>query len=406
MQLKYLQFHKLISSFAQELVGAFIPLILYKVTGNITLSISYYILQRALMLTFNLIFKKFYYKNPQIFLLLRMIPMLFYYIFILLIDVNVWVACAGVLFFSGLSESFKNIPTDTLYNYNSLNTGSKTLGFTKVLERLGLVAAQILGALFLDYISKYVLIAISLILYLISTLPLFISYFKYKSDSSFNQDAISNATIHFKSSKAKMAKHKVVTKKIFTYYIISFALFCFCDLNTGLFGLFLYVKLDKYMIVGVISLLYFATQIPFNYLVGKLDEKKDILPYVATSAIITGVLNIVLAGFMIFSSFNLTIIIISLVIFTIMGALYPFLTIFYFDRMLLKSRILGKSNQMILARDFSGYGAQLFSVIPGLGGNFGLVFLLMGISIVLCGATLPKVEEKSRVLLINYLEND
>ena len=47
-----------------------------------------------------------------------------------------------------------------------------------------------------------------------------------------------------------------------------------CDLNTSMFGLFLYVKLDKYSIVGILSLLYYAVQIPFNAIVGKIDAKK------------------------------------------------------------------------------------------------------------------------------------
>jgi hypothetical protein len=85
MQMKYLQIHKLLSNFAQELVGAFIPLILYKETGNLTLAISYYILLRFVLLLTSTILKNKYQAKPQLFLLLRVIPMLLYYIFILLI---------------------------------------------------------------------------------------------------------------------------------------------------------------------------------------------------------------------------------------------------------------------------------------------------------------------------------
>ena len=406
MQMKYLQFHKLLSNFAQELVGAFIPLILYKETGNITLAISYYIIQRIILTIFDYIFKNQFVKRPQLFLLLRTIPMLLYYIFTLLIDTNVWIACTGILIFSGMSEAFKYIPTDSVYNYNSLNSGSNTLGITKVIERIGVVTAQLLGALFLDNLSKEILIVVSLTIYLISTLPLFISYFKYRKVSSFNVEGISNAQQTFIKDEEKAKKGKVITKKIFIVYAISYALFCMCDLNTSLFGLFLYVKVDKYYIVGILSVLYYATQIPFNYLVGKIDAKKDLLPYVVVSSIVTGAFTFTIGLLMLSSNFSNTLIIISLVLFLLMGAMYPFVTIFFFDRMILKSKILGKSSAMIVTREFSGTLGQMLSVIPAIGGSFMAAFVCMGIALIICGATLPKVEEKTRKLLVNYLQNN
>ena len=406
MQMKYLQFHKLLSNFAQELVGAFIPLILYKETGNITLAISYYIIQRVILTIFDLSFKNLFVKKPQLFLLLRIIPMLLYYIFTLLIDTNVWIACAGILIFSGMSEAFKYIPTDSVYNYNSLNSGSNTLGITKVIERIGVVTAQLLGALFLDNLSKEILIVVSLTIYLISTLPLFISYFKYRKVSSFNVEGISNAQQTFVKDEEKAKKGKVITKKIFIIYSISYALFCMCDLNTSLFGLFLYVKVDKYYIVGILSVLYYAIQIPFNYLVGKIDAKKDLLPYVVVSSIVTGAFTFTIGLLMLSGNFSNTLIIISLVLFLLMGAMYPFVTIFFFDRMILKSKILGKSSAMIVTREFSGTLGQMLSVIPAIGGSFMAAFVCMGIAFIICGATLPKVEEKTRKLLVNYLQNN
>lgn len=406
MQMKYLQFHKLLSNFAQELVGAFIPLILYKETGNITLAISYYIIQRVILTIFDYIFKNQFVKRPQLFLLLRTIPMLLYYIFTLLIDTNVWIACTGILIFSGMSEAFKYIPTDSVYNYNSLNSGSNTLGITKVIERIGVVAAQLLGALFLDNLSKEILIVVSLTIYLISTLPLFISYFKYRKVSSFNVEGISNAQQTFVKDEEKAKKGKVITKKIFIIYSISYALLCMCDLNTSLFGLFLYVKVDKYYIVGILSVLYYAIQIPFNYLVGKIDAKKDLLPYVVVSSIVTGAFTFTIGLLMLSSNFSNTLIVISLVLFLLMGAMYPFVTIFFFDRMILKSKILGKSSAMIVTREFSGTLGQMLSVIPAIGGSFMAAFVCMGIAFIICGATLPKVEEKTRKLLVNYLQNN
>ena len=404
--MKYLQIHKLLSNFAQELVGAFIPLILYQETGNLVLAISYYILQRIVTVICDLIFRKKFQSKPQLYLLLRLIPMLLYYIFILLIEVNVWVACIGIMIFNGISESFKAIPTDTVYNYNTLNAGSNTLGFTKVIERVGLVVAQVMGALFLDELSKTLLIIVSLSIYLISTLPLFISFIKLRGSKSFNVDGISNAQAQFAKNEEKRKKGQNVTKKTFTLYVISFMLFCSCDLNTSLFGLFLYVKVNKYSIVGILSIIYYAVQIPMNYVVGKMDQKKDILPYVAASCIVQGLATLAIGIMMFTPDFNNTYIIISMILFAIMGAAYPFVTIFYFDRMLLKSKILGKSNEMIVARQLSGMTAQALSAVPGLFGGFIAMFIYMGVTFAIGGATLPRVEEKTRDYLVDYLQNN
>jgi hypothetical protein len=61
---------------------------------------------------------------------------------------------------------------------------------------------------------------------------------------------------------------------------------------------------------------------------------------------------------------------------------------------------------MIVLREYTGYGAQLLSAIPGLGGSFVALFVFMGAMFVVGGATLPIVEEKTRKYLVNYLQNN
>ena len=50
-QLKLLNFHKMIANFANNLVGAFVPLIIYQATNNLMLSILLYLASSAEGLT-------------------------------------------------------------------------------------------------------------------------------------------------------------------------------------------------------------------------------------------------------------------------------------------------------------------------------------------------------------------
>ena len=51
-QLKLLNFHKMIANFANNLVGAFVPLIIYQATGSLMYSILYLVANNILRLLF------------------------------------------------------------------------------------------------------------------------------------------------------------------------------------------------------------------------------------------------------------------------------------------------------------------------------------------------------------------
>jgi hypothetical protein len=87
-QLKLLNFHKMIANFANNLVGAFVGLIVYQTTNSLPLAITYFVFDNLIKLIFVLCLRKLYGKYPQLFLLLRIIPITLYNVFIFVLDYN------------------------------------------------------------------------------------------------------------------------------------------------------------------------------------------------------------------------------------------------------------------------------------------------------------------------------
>ena len=86
MQLKLLNFHKIFSQFASNIVGAFIALIIYKSTNNFSFAFLFLCISMLLRIILTKIFFKQMTKYPQVFLLLRIIPFLLYSLSLLLLD--------------------------------------------------------------------------------------------------------------------------------------------------------------------------------------------------------------------------------------------------------------------------------------------------------------------------------
>ena len=78
MQLRLLNFHKILSQFASNIVGAFIALILYQSTGSFTWAFIYLVANMVLRLIFSRLFFKPMQAKPQVFLVWRLFPFLFY----------------------------------------------------------------------------------------------------------------------------------------------------------------------------------------------------------------------------------------------------------------------------------------------------------------------------------------
>lgn len=399
MQLKLLNFHKMLANFSTSLVGGFIPLIIYRQTQSLFLSVGYLFCMYLVNIIINLIFKNKFQKHPQLFLLIRAIPILAYSLSVLLIDVNfVWGIILVTIFYAA-NLSFKGNSTEVILNYSvSQNTNSKSFGMTRVFEQLGSIIAVVAGGLFLDYLETYVLIIVAMSIYIISTIPLLIFYIRSRKNKGFNKELVSNAFMQFSQIEDRSKQGKQVAKKILFQYGVMYFLVAFLDVFCSLYNIFIYVKLGQFAAAGYFNAVYNATFAVSSYLVGYVSAKIDTTILSSVCFIINGICSAIVPFFN-----NL---IVVYVLFGIIGFCYPFYSLFLIERMLAKTRILGVSNRAIFIRENASAMGKAFVLIFALFGTLIPAFIVMGSGLVTAGGLLNASEEHSRKTLVHYLEDD
>ena len=397
MQLKLLNFHKMLANFSTSLVGGFIPLIIYRQTNSLFWSIFYLFAMYILYFIFNQIFREQYVKRPQLFLVLRAVPILIYSIAVVLIDISFIVGVILVAIFYALNLSFRGNATEIILNYSvSENSDSKSLGLTRVFEQIGTIVAMIAGGLFLDYLPTYVLIIIAMSIYLLSTVPLLMYYISARKQKGFNTEMTSNALVQFAQNPDKSQKGKKVSRQVLFRYGLVYYLVGFLDIFCDTFNIFMYVKTGQFAWAGYFSALYNAAFAVGSYINGFLTAKFDTTKLAAASLIINGISVVVVAC----ASST----IVQLIMFGIIGFVYPYYSLFLLERMLSKTRILGVSNRAIFMRDDATQLGRATCLIVALFGFIIPTFTVMGTALVSCGLFAPVNEEQTRKTMIDYLE--
>lgn len=399
MQFKLLNFHKMLANFAANIIGVFIPLILYTYTNSITISIIYLIAQYTVRVTLTTVLRKQIEKRPQLFLLLRIIPMLIYSSMVLVLDYNLWLAVVCICVFSATSDAFNALSNEVLLNYSSLNRSGKSFGVTRLFEQLGVIASVLAGGLFLDNFDKNIVIILSITIYLISVMPLTFYYVKFRKSPDFNKEAISNAFLTQGQRQERTKKAKLVSKKILNSYFVIYLLMCFIDSLVNIFNLYMFTTIGAFTFASLVSASYNGAFGFSSYLVGKLNEKHD-------TTIMAMIGSLIMAGLVVVLPFVGTNEVLVIVIFAIIGGLYPLSAIFLIERMLIKTRILGISNQALFNREraasFGKIGAYSFALF----GPLLPAFFAIAVAFALFGSLIPVTEERTRKILIEYLESD
>lgn len=403
MQLKLLNFHKILSQFSSNIVGAFIALIVYQSTGNFSYAFLFLILNMILRLIFSALFFKQMENHPQLFLFIKIIPFLFYLLSILLLDTHpkvLGIIIAAV--FHGISTSFKELPMELTYSYSALNKGATSNGFSKLLENLGIILAIIMGGLFLDNLPKWIPIIISCTVYLISIIPLFLYYLLHKKEGTFNKDATSNAIESFKDIKIKEHQQQVISKKLLVRYFFIYFCFCVYDGLMNLFSLYLFkVNAECYSFTAYIQAGFYGLFGLGCFVAGKLDDKIDITTLCCFACVISGALVCVVP-------FVANIIALEVVLFSLIGFLYSFISIFCYSRMMTRCKIMGIGNKALNGRAQASRLTQIFiysicAISPVM---FIPAFFVTGIMFASCCYSIPKNEERTRKMLVDYLENN
>ncbi len=399
-QLKLLNFHKMIANFANNLVGAFVPLIIYQATGNLMYAIIYLVCNNVCRLLFEFAFKNLYGKYPQLFLLLRIIPITLYNVFIFVLDVNLVLGVIGVCLFLALDNSLNGLSKEIIYNYSSLTQKSdKSLGITRLFEQIGIIVALIVGGFLLD-LNKTLVLIISLVIYAISVIPLVSFYIKSKNQKTFNKDATSNAINTLSKNSEYKKKSNKLTFKLLLCYAISYFTFAFYDMTTTTYSLFVFIQKGEFAVAGILNAVFNSMYAIGFFVAGIANEKRDLTKLVSIFSILIGALAITLP----FVNLDKYFVLVCLIYGTL-GFTYPFISLFVLDRMLIKSRIMGVSNKALYVREISCVSAYCVGYSCGF---FGLIGIFASILVFMCtaGFIIPYCEEKTRQNLVNYLQNN
>lgn len=401
-QLKLLNIHKMLANFANNLIGAFVSLIIYQATNSLPLAILYLVLVNTLKTIFTIAFKKLFYKYPQLFLLLRIIPITLYNLFILLLDVNIIVGTIGVCIFYALDTAFNNLPKELIFNYSSLSESNKSdnsIGITRLFEQAGIIVALIVGGYLLD-VNKTLVLILALSIYTISVIPLLIYYIKCRKQKTFNKDATSNAINTINKIETAKNETKQTTLRILITYGIMYTSFALVDIVQTSYSLFIFIQKGEFALAGILNAIYNTFYAIGFYFAGKINEKKDTTILVSILSIVIGIVIIILPFIDIDNAF-----ILPCLIYGIIGFGLPFISLFVLDRMLTKTRIMGCSNDALFTREIACMGTYAVGYAFGFI-NLIAVFIAVGISMFCSSAIIPVGEESTRKDLVDFLQNN
>lgn len=403
MQLKLLNFHKIVSQFATNIVGAFVALIIYQSTGSFTWAFAYLTALNVLKIVFTKIFYRVIQDKPQLILLIRIIPFLIYSLSILLLDTELQIlAIILILVFQALSESFRELPHEYVFNYSvSGNVGSLT-GITRFFDYFGVIVAIMIGGLFLDNLSKWVVVFVSCGSYLISVVPLFIYYLKKRRNVGFNKDSVSDAVISYKEIKIKKHQLEVLRDKVLKNYFLVYFFICIFDSLMNVFSLYLFkMSAESYSFSAYIQVAYNGLFGLGCLFVGRLEDRIDLTKIVVYSCIISALLVMVVP-------FVTNLIFLEIALFGAMGFFYSFISIFSYSRMTTRCKILGVNNKSLYNRTKASRYSRIWIDSLCMIGPFMLIpsFFVMGGVSIFCAYFIPKKEEQSRKYIVDFLQNN
>ena len=250
-----------LSTFARNLIEVFIPIILYKFGFSLKEVILYYLLVNifSLILSYPCVCISNKYSNK----VLGIIGIISFAILQVLLNIiyksNLFIimlAFVYALYRRGywISRRFYNLRVIRKNNISS------TYSLISIINHIGVIFSTYIGSLLLDFLTVKILTIISVFLFLISVIPLYLLNFEHKE----------------KSCKLEPFKSfKLIPKcNIFlfgAYELINVVKFLFA------LYLFIYVK-DNFQTIGILNLFTNLSTIVFAYFYGKkINKEKNFL---------------------------------------------------------------------------------------------------------------------------------
>ena len=403
MEYKLLNFNRFMANFSTKLVGGFIAIIVYNYTQNMVLSLLTVVIQFFFGFLFSLIFRNLLIKKPQLFLFLRIIPISIYEILLLFVDANPLWCVIGIGLAFSLSYAFKNIPNEVLFSYTNATRKSgtgKMLALSKVIDQLAIIIGLLIGGLILDNLRMEVLIIISLVLYLVGAIPLFIFYLNHRKDKAYNQEYSTYAHIALKEQSNSTIYANSVSKRIRVIYCVFYILQESLNAMYVLLPLLLFTLTGKFTYSAIASAIFDGFFGLGCYLTGKLESKRDITIMSATAGIMVGIMGICL----IFIKENTIWLFFILV--AIMAICYAMTYFFMYNRMIMKSKIVGRNITCVINKINMYYLSTSFVVAFGLFLPLYACFIVGGAMSIISGFISPRIEEKTRRILVDHLEDN
>lgn len=404
MESKLLNFNRIMANFSTKLVGGFVPMIVYKYAPEhkLQLALLTMILQYFLSFVFGTILKPLLIKRPQLFLFLRVVPIVIYEILLLYVADNTIPCVIGIGVAYSLSYAFKYVPTEVLFAYVNATKKQGTgrqLAISKTLEQLSIIIGVLVGGIVLDNFDMRLMIIISISLYLIGALPQLIYYFATIKTRKVNQEYASYAHIALKEHANDVNFANNVSKNIRVAYIL------FYFLQESWQAIYNSIPLLTYTLTGSFTYSAIATAI-FDgvygagcLLAGRLNNKKDLTIVASISGVCVGIMSILLV--FVRADFIWVVYIIC----AIMSISYSFAYFFMYDRMLKKSKIVGRNTTCIINKINMFFLSTCFVTAFGFI-SLPVIFCVGGGMSVLSGVTIPYIEEKTRRILVDHLEDN
>ena len=398
MQFKLLNFHKLIGNFATSLVGTFIPLIIYKVTGSLRWAVLFLLGQGLLRLISNHVFKKLVIKYPQVCIMIRAIPLLIYNIALIFLEDFIIAGIIIVTISYSISNSLKNNATGILLNYSTPKKTAKHITSTRIIEASSAIIACVSGGLFMDW-NQTVLIIFSMALYLISALPLFIYFIKNRKEKVFNKDFTSNAAISYdKTPELKQKRKKIVRGFIFQFFMF-YTLFCVVDMFTNMYTLHRFITMPTFAQAGYLTAMFQVANLLGVLFIGYFGKNIDLKMSNSIAAAFCGLPLIIIPLIQNYLT-------IYLLVF-IFGFTYAICSNFMINSLMTKCKIINANNDALFARqDGIIVGQMIASVIVLIFNQVVPVFWAMLIFLLIYSIYTYIMEEKMRKKLVDYLEDN
>ena len=247
-----------LSTFSRNLIEVFIPLILYKFGYSLKEVILYYLLVNIILII--LVYPCIWLSKKTSNRTLSLVGIFsFIVVQILLNNIIYDMKYIFVLSFFYSLYRIGYWLARRFYNLKVIHKKdiSNSYSLISIVNQIAIILSSYIGSLFLEFVSTEVLTLISVLLFLISIIPLYKLEFNHEKNDEKIEIIKTIKRIPFRNLYIFGAYESInVTKFLFTLY------------------LFIYVK-NNYQIVGIMNIFTNLATIIFAYFYGKKINEKD-----------------------------------------------------------------------------------------------------------------------------------